>query len=191
MGLTFADDANFIDSCDDLEDMKHIILRTVQEFKSFCDRLNIKLNVSKTFYLNDQAIDLDLKIDDDKINHQEKMNMLGIRMTSTLNTGPQVHYVKQKVKAVRYILRTFGRIAKSEQTQATIVKSFVVGSFNHGSAYLQAWKNEEYNSFQRGINGTLNFRSGKILKKELENGLITDRTIKSAVERSVARCNKI
>ena len=191
LGLTFADDANFIDDFDTLEEMKTAIIKTVKEFKKFCERLNICLNVSKTFYLSDLNVDLELKIDEEKINHQEKMNMLGIRMKHDLSIGPQILHIKQKVKTVRYIIYTFGTTVRCEKSNSVIMRSFVHGLFNHGAAYLPVWDPEDYKEVQKSVNAALSKLSGFLVKKEYLEGKITDGKEKAAIRRAIARYSAI
>ena len=177
ISLTFADDANYLVDCELDEEMKQMIVKTVRQFKAFCDRLNIKLNVGKTFYVNNQDIDLDIDVDGVNINHQSKMKMLGVRMTNKLKITPQVEFVKSKVKSVRHLIKTFGRVCRDEFTQGTLMKSYVIGTFNHASQYIEAWTVKHYSDLQGAINRVLQDRTAKILKGEAKAGKLEDKTV--------------
>ena len=72
--VTFADDANYIPDATPDEIIDKIKL-TITEFQSFCRRLNICMNVSKTFYMSSTGIDYEIVIDGVKIEHKNICNL--------------------------------------------------------------------------------------------------------------------
>ena len=191
IGLTFADDASYIINEETREEMILGIQHTVKEFQKFCERLNIKLNVSKTFYLNSSGQDFKINLEGDKLNHQKTMNMLGVRLDQNLSVNPQIQYVKNKIRGLRHLIGTFGQVAKNEKTQGTLAKSYVIGTFNHGSQYIDRWNVARYNSFQASLNKALTRRTGYTMQQEMLDNKIENKIILKEVNKAIARKNKI
>ena len=112
------------------------------------------------------------------------MNMLGVNMTSNLGIGPQIDFVKGKIKTLRYILRTFGQILRSEKIQSTMTKSYIIGTFNHAGSYIQSWDIVDYNALQKSINKTLSNESVRAIAKEIDDGTMKDTKIINLINRS-------
>ena len=191
IGLTFADDASYIINEETKEEMILGIQHTVKEFQGFCERLNIKLNVSKTFYLNSTGENYKIHLEGDKLNHQKTMNMLGVRMDKNLSVDPQVQYIKNKIRGLRHLIGTFGQSVRDEKTQGTLAKSYVIGTFNHGSQYINKWCVSKYNSFQSSLNKALTRKTGYIMQKEMLDNKIENKTILKEVKLAIQRKDKI
>ena len=191
IGLTFADDASYVIDGETREELILGIKHTVKQFQAFCDRLNIKLNVSKTFYLSSEGKDYEIDLEGENLNHQKTCNMLGVRLDKNLSVKPQVQFIKNKVKGLRHLVGTFGQVVKSEKTQGTLAKSYVVGTFNHASQYIDKWTVFDYSSLQSSLNRVLTRRTGYLMQKELNLGQITDRVIKRETEKAIQRRNQI
>ena len=76
--VTFADDANYIPDSRPPEIVSRVI-DTVKEFQNFCRRLNIQMNVSKTFYMNPEGVDYNIHVDGIKINGSDEQQELKIK----------------------------------------------------------------------------------------------------------------
>ena len=191
IGLTFADDASYVIDADSREEMILAIKHTVKQFQAFCDRLNIKLNVSKTFYLNSDGVDYEIDLEGEKLNHQATCNMLGVRLDKNVSVKPQVQFIKNKVVSLRHLVGTFNQMIKSEVHQGTLAKSYVIGTFNHASQYIEKWSVTDYSSLQSSLNRVLTRRTGRNLQKELRANQIENPVVKREVEIAIARRNRI
>ena len=187
---TFADDANY-QVLSELNEEEQDIIRTVKQFLRFCNQINIKMNVDKTFYMNAEGTDYNIKVDGVKINHQNGCKMLGIRLNNKLGIEPQIEFVTDKVKSLRYLIRTFCKVVKSEKAQTILANAYVFGNFNHASQYLNEWTLTQYNKFQTALNRALTYRTSVELRKEYHENRIEDPVIRRAVGRAIRRQRKL
>ena len=171
-----------------LQTVSHsLMMQTVIEFQNFCRRLNIGMNVSKTFYMNGDGIDYEVEVDGVPVQHTNGCNLLGIELDNQLDIGPQIKEVIKKVRSLRYLLRTFGKLYKTENAQTIFANAYVVGSFNHGSQYMPEWTLDQYIALQSQINKSLNYRTSRILQFINNSGNWTDELERNATVRAIQR----
>ena len=182
--VTFADDANYLpDSPEEIIAMT--ITDTIKEFQSFCRKLNIQMNVSKTFYMSSTGKDYDIVVDGIKIQHKKVCNLLGIELDNKFGIKRQIEEIIKKCKPLKYLLKTFCKMYKTENAQTVFANAYVIGSFNHGSQYLPEWTLEQYEKLQNNINKALNFRTSRILQSKAITDEFEDEKERRATHRIV------
>ena len=173
--VTFADDANYLPDAPE-ELIAERITNTIKEFQKFCKKLNIQMNVSKTFYMTSSGKDYNIIVDGIKIEHKKVCNLLGIELDNKFGISRQIEEIIKKCKPLKYLLRTFCKMYKTENAQTVFANAYVIGSFNHGSQYLPEWTLDQYEKLQHNINKALNYRTSRILQyKALSNDFEDER----------------
>ena len=73
---SFADDANILVFANNVDDLRMHSKNSVTQFSDFCEMTNIKLNIDKTFYVNNAKINDAIKINNFDLTEKNKSTYL-------------------------------------------------------------------------------------------------------------------
>ena len=171
--FSFADDDNIIITADTAEELQEKSNLALRHFHKFCKIHNIKLNMTKTYYTitgNFQKEELEnfkISSDGQEIKKIDQMNMLGLDLSPKLNFEPHTESIENYTKNQLGLITNFSRVIGSCAIKM-MVNANVHGKFNHGSAYMQEFKPQEYFNTQRHVNKMIN---DKMLSKQERESL--------------------
>ena len=167
IGFSFADDCQFL--CDGADDdtLKNELLKTIKQFDEFCEKWNIKLNISKTWYIYNK--DLKVKYKNVHVSNKHESKVLGFRILHDMSIEPQIKWLKNSMGTIGHVTRKMKNFIDLRGL-GIMFSGLLYGRFNHGCAHTERWSKRDYNNLQSKENQLLKMKAhSEVLKKYNEN----------------------
>ena len=184
--FSFADDANILVFADTIDQLKDKIIQSTIQFKNFCDDVNIKLNMNKTFYVTSKNIDLDICIENEQLRHEKDLKILGIYFDSTFSKKVHIQHLQNNIPRFKHMIYNFKQFINISQLR-TIIFSLILGKINHTLAYQEEWEYSHYFKLQSLINTLANNTVNRIIISQYNQGRIKCLMTKRAIIRAFNR----
>ena len=177
-GFSFADDATFLITGRNEEEMKQNIFKCLDEFDKFCKSLNIKLNIGKTLYIYDK--DLNLSFRGEKIEREQSSRVLGVRICSQVGNKSQLTHLLNQLNLTHVMVNGYQSHCDIRMVKI-LINSHGHGKINHGCAYFRINPSGEYIKLQNKINKIINKKFTRTILSNFyfQLGLINDETNQS------------
>ena len=166
IGFSFADDCQFICGGKNEEELRKEIEKTVSQFDLFCESWNIKLNVSKTWYVYSK--DLKIKYKNVKVKNKKESKVLGYRIDHHLSIGPQVKWVCNSIGPISHAIRKMRNYVTIRGT-GIMIGSFLYGRFNHANAHIGRWHPSDYDHLQAKVTMQIKTKASGIILRDYRN----------------------
>ena len=188
--FSYADDAYFVIQGHNIEEIESSINNTLEKFLAFCNSVNIKLNLGKTFYvLNTSSGMTKIWKNDTEIKRKISFKILGIFLNNKLNYVSHTDSPNKHLIISTRLINNFGKFV-TEKNVWNLITSLILGKFNHASSYQSVFNVSSYNKQQARMNQILGKYCRRAILSDFKNKRLNSNK-NNSVKNSIAGHAKI